>query len=381
MSASQPLKDQFNIQISSKFLSLFKAMQSVCEQENINNSSTPIIYEVLQLSELIKKEPVFFPESTQTSIPTPTPDSYLETIADFYNYNYLGNPEFMHTPNFEQVIANYMQYPIVIAREKSSDTILAASTLKYSENSEEKIDPYFPFPNTTVLTMTGLLVSKKSPYKGLGQSLYRLEIEAARKFAELSADSPTRLMCEIDCRNFPSLRALSSAVNRINNSGCLGESEVLPANLLGFYTLSTSENPEKPVEAPTAVIEVGLVPQPKTLLEPQTLEFSHPTESSLYVSLLNQIKTQFGEKFELSSPQITKDGDSVICFYPFNKQCPIVSMCIEPNGTDKGTSRTPITDSTKFMQGPLPFDMLAIKDALNGVSTESIHEEEENDAR
>ena len=82
MSASQPLNDQFNIPISSKFLSLFKAMQSVCEQENINNSNTSIIYEVLQLSELIKKEPVFFPESTST------PDSYLETIADFYNYNY-----------------------------------------------------------------------------------------------------------------------------------------------------------------------------------------------------------------------------------------------------------------------------------------------------
>lgn len=351
MTIAQHSQDKFNIQISSKFLSLFKAMQSVCEQENISNPNNSIIYEVLQLSELIKKEPHVDGEELT---PIPTPDSYLEKIADFYNYNYLGNPEFMHTSNFEQVIANYIQYPIVIVREKNSDTILAASTLKYSENAEENIDPYFPFPNTTVLTMTGLLVSKNSPYNGLGQSLYRLEIEAARKFAESSADSQTRLMCEIDCRNFPSLRALSSAVNKINNSGCLDESKVLPANLLGFYTLSTSENPEKPVEALTALIEV---PQSKTLLEAQTLEFSPPTEGSLYVSLLNQIKTQFGEKFELSSPQKNKDGDSIVCFYPFKKDYSIVSMRIEPNGTEKGISRTPIKDSTKRYQGPITFDM------------------------
>ena len=252
MSSPQPLKDQFNLPVSLKFLPLFEAMQSACEQENITHPDSPIIYEVLQFSDLIKTEPDFLPESDQDSIPTPTPtpDFRLEQLADFYNYNYLGNPEFMHTPDFKQVLVNYMNYPIIIAREKNSDTILAASTLKYSENSEEKIDPCFPFPNTTILTMTGLLVNKNSSYKGLGQNLYKLEIEASRKFAELNSDPSIRLMCEIDCRNFPSLRALASAVTKINNSVNFEESKSLPANLLGFYTLSSSEKPEKLRDSP-----------------------------------------------------------------------------------------------------------------------------------
>ena len=372
MSSTQPLNNQFDIPISPKVLSLFQIMQSVCDQENNSNSNNTIIYEVFQLSELIKKEPDI---NLKHPPAIPTSDFYLEKIADFYNYNYLGNPEFMHTPNFEQVMANYVKYPIILVREKGADKILAASTLKYTENSQEEVDPYFPFPNTTILTMTGLLVSKDSPFKGLGQSLYRLEIEAARIFSESHPDYQTRLMCEIDCRNFPSLKALSSAVTRINNSDSLGESKALPANLLGFYTLSNSENPENPLEAPTALIEVELVPQTKTSLEPQTLTFSQPQNDSLYLSLLEQIKTQFGEKFELSSPQINKDGNLIVCFYPFSKQCSIVSMRIEPNGTEKGLSRTPVdTDPTMLKQGPLAFDM---KTFIKTIPTE----EEQDDVR
>lgn len=363
MSSPQPLKDQFNLPVFQKFLPLFEAMQSACEQENITHPDSPIIYEVFQFSDLIKTEPDFLPESDQDSIPTPTPDFRLEQLADFYNYNYLGNPEFMHTPDFEQVLVNYMNYPIIIAREKNSNTILAASTLKYSENSKEKIDPCFPFPNTTILTMTGLLVNKNSSYKGLGQNLYKLEIEASRKFAELDSDSSSiKLMCEIDCRNFPSLRALASAVTKINNSFNFEGSKSLPANLLGFYTLSSSEKPEEPVEAPTVVIEVGLVPQSQTLLEQNTLEFSKPTEGSLYISLLNQIKMQFGEKFELSDPIKTNDGNSFVCFYPFMKECPIVSMNIQPGGTGDG-SREP-TPRTPF-HGPLQFDPFVFKNFSN----------------
>lgn len=301
-------------------------------------------------------------------------------IAAFYNINWRGNPEFMHTPNFQQVMSNYMKYPIIIARKKGSDEILAISTIKYNENTQKEIDPYFPFPDAKYFSITGILVKHGTQYKGMGKKIYELALRGCCEYAKLYPG--TRLMCEIDCRNFPSLRALASAVTSINNSGSLGNSKMLPANILGFYTLSNSQNPEELQEAPTALLEVGLLPQEKPSQETEisTLNFSVPQSGSLYTSLLQQIKSQFGSKFGFLNPQLNKDGDNTVCFYPFAKECSITSTRINPNGTEKGKQRTPIVDATSFLQGPVLMNFTGTT-LTQKYKFSSTTQEETNDAR
>ena len=119
-------------QKNNPFLLSLKTIQHACKQENLKNPDNPIVYEVIQLSDLVKPHSTFNSPTKQD-----TPDIYISKIAQFYNDNWLGNPEFMHTPDYRQVLINYMKCPMIIAREKQSDEILAISTIKYNENSKK----------------------------------------------------------------------------------------------------------------------------------------------------------------------------------------------------------------------------------------------------
>ena len=80
-----------------QLLCILKQMQNVCksinEKTKTANPSSKLVYEVLQLSDLAK--------NAQNN-----PRKLIKAIADFYNLNWKGNADFMHIPNYEQVMDN-----------------------------------------------------------------------------------------------------------------------------------------------------------------------------------------------------------------------------------------------------------------------------------
>lgn len=334
-----------------KFIRALTEMQKICKEVNDDarkcEPQNQIIYEVMQLSELTKM-PSEMPAEKQTR---PTSDNYLNQIADFYNNNWLGNQDFMHIPNFSQVMENYMKYPVIIAREKGKNEILAISTIKHDENNPEQIDPYFPEPEAKYFSVTGILVKRGTPHKGMGKKIYEIAIRGAHEYNKYYPG--TRIMCVIDCRNWPSLRALSGAVETINENELVGEGQELPANIAGFYTLSDEAG--ELIEAPTLVLEVGLESQNKGIanLEDKTLEYSKTETGTLFGTLLQELKDKL-EKYKIQQPIKNEDvGTGTVHYYTFDADCSLEGTKIVSNGTEEGNDRCPIDDQTKRMQGPV----------------------------
>ena len=375
-----------------KFYRALQEMQKVCKEVNADaKKSQPentVIYEVIQLSEITKKASEVLTESAATSkqpaentctpespnksalaleqpskntatparsgenAVAPTADIYLEQIADFYNNNWLGNKDFMHIPNFSQVMANYMKYPIIIAREEGKDEILAISTIKYDENNPDEIDPYFPDPEAKYFSITGILVKKGTPHKGMGKKIYEIALRGAYGYNKHYPG--TRIMCVIDCRNSQSLRALSTAVETINENGLVGEGQELPANIVGYYELVDTETGALE-EAPTLVLEVGLDSQDKGTASKQdkTLEYSKPESGSLFEALTEELKGKL-KKYGVQAPIKHEDvGTGTVYYYSLADECSLGKTKIVSNGTEKGNDRTPIEDETKRTQGPV----------------------------
>lgn len=151
-------------------------------------------------------------------------------IADFYNSNWLGNKDFMHIPNCEQVLENCKRYPIIIAREEGKKEILGISAIKYDENDENTMDPYFPEEDAKYFSITGILVKKETSHRGMGKKIYEIALRGAHEYNKTYPG--TRIMCVIDCRNNHSLRALATAVENINAGEKVGEGRMLPANIV-----------------------------------------------------------------------------------------------------------------------------------------------------
>lgn len=312
-----------------KFLRILKEMQKVCEEVNEkmkkSNPETKLRYEVLQFSDLARKW-----------------DSVYK-IADFYNNNWLGNKDFMHIPNFEQVLNNCMQYPIIIAREEGKDDILAISAIKYDENTSEFLDPYFPKENARYFSITGILVRRETIHKGMGKKIYEIAIRGAHGYNRHYPG--TRIMCVIDCRNEHSLKALSTAVENINDNSIVGRNQELPANIVGYYELRDQKNGEL-VEAPTLVLEVGLNEQEKgkRIKENKTFEYKKEAGKSLFDSLHNELKSKV-IRYGINPPTIQEDTDcGTVYYYSLNQDCSVEKTRIISNGTEQGNDRQPIYD-------------------------------------
>ena len=104
-----------------QFKTILDQMYEICEKVNKEMDRNPennLRYEVLQYSDIANRY-----------------DS-VQQITDFYNRNWTGNKDFMHIPDFNQVLDNCLKYPIIIAREKEKSDILAISTIKYDENKD-----------------------------------------------------------------------------------------------------------------------------------------------------------------------------------------------------------------------------------------------------
>lgn len=308
-----------------KFFKILKLIQSECEEVNRNaeknSEGNELIYEVLQFSDLSKKADIAW------------------KIARFYNENWTGNRDFMHIPDFNQTVQNCLNYPIIIAREKGKDEILGITTIKYDENSEENLDPYFPEEDAKYFSVTGILVKKDNPHRGIGKKIYEIAIRGVHKYSEEHSD--TRLMCVIDCRNSHSLRALSSAVENIRNSQDLGYNKELPAYIVGYYELR-DEKEQKLQEAPTLVVEVNLQDTDVENEDKENNLVYHSKDGEeLFNSLLTSLKEAF-KRYGLKSPIIKPDGDlGMVYYYSLDEKCKANKTWIQSNGTELGNDRIP----------------------------------------
>lgn len=322
-----------------QLLCILKQMQYVCKLINQktkhNNPNSKLVYEVLQLSDLAK--------SNQKD-----PRKVIKTIADFYNLNWKGNADFMHIPNYEQIMDNISKYPIIIAREEDSEEILAISTIKYDENSPEHLDPYFPFPDAKYFSVTGILTRPHTPYRGMGKKIYEIALKGAFQYNKKYPG--TRLMFVVDARNHPSLNACSTAVKNINKEEYVGEGQGLPANIIGFYELYGKKYNGKNhlAEAPTVVCEVGLTPTDKSLLPSKgtTLRFYRQSKTPLLRSIQQKATTKF-RNFGIEDPIVNTDsGTGTVYFYQLDKPCGIIHSRIVAGNTTKGNDRKPYTEDT-----------------------------------
>lgn len=320
-----------------RFLTILRELENICEQTNNENKKREVVYEVLQFSELSRKW------------------NSVHNIADFYNHNWLGNIDFIHIPDFEQTLRNCQNYPIIIAREKGTDTILGISTIKYDENTDQNIDPYFPEADAKYFSVTGILVKKDNPYKGIGKKIYEIAIRGAYNYEKIYPG--TKMTCVIDCRNKQSLRALASAIKNIETNNYIGEEKELPAHILGYYELRDKESNEL-LEAPTLVMEIDLKGESKSNdATTDVLEYTRNDGEDLFNSLLTTLKEKFS-KYGINRPIIEEDTDcGMVYFYSLQEKerCKIENVEIHPHDTAEGNNRKVMYDRKmhKFI-GPMP---------------------------
>ena len=136
-------------------------MENICNQ--INDESEYVEYVVLQG---LDSNDVY------------ACDRYIhQRITNFYNFNWLGNVDFMHIPNFEQTLFNCRNYPIIVARDRMTKEMIGISTIKYDENIGH-IDPYYPFVGEHYFSITGILTRRDNPYRGVGKRIYEIAIRS-----------------------------------------------------------------------------------------------------------------------------------------------------------------------------------------------------------
>lgn len=320
-----------------QFLRVLKEMDDICKSVNeeiiSKNPQSKLRFEVLQFSNISRRW------------------NSVHRIANFYNQNWMGNADFMHIPNFKQVLENCLKYPIIIAREEGKDDILAISTIKYDKNKKNHIDPYFPKENANYFSITGVLVEREAPYRGLGKKIYEIAIRGVHKYNKINKS--TRIMCVIDCRNKHSMQALASAVENINKNEIYGENKELPVNIVGYYELLDSKNQDLE-EAPTIVIEVGLNEQEKAQREANTIiEYKKEDGKKLFDSLRDELREKLS-KYGINEAVIGQDEGSIVKYYPLDREFSLIGVNVIPNNTESGNDRKPFYD--KFMHefiGPI----------------------------
>lgn len=320
-----------------KFLSILNKLQNICNQVNDEEPYSDVIYEVLQFSKLANSW-----------------DSVYR-IANFYNHNWLGNADFMHIPDFYQTLNNCINYPIIVARKKETGELVGISTIKYDENTDEHIDPYFPEKEAKYFSITGILTKKNNPHKGIGKKIYEIAIRGAYDFEK---EYPgTQIMCVIDCRNRQSLNALASAVENIRKNNRVEEGKELPAHILGYYELRDTKNNQL-LEAPTLVMEIELQEQESSNKNNKmSIEFSHKEgENDLLNQLLVELKNKF-MTYGINPPIVEEDSEcGTVYFYSLKdkEKTRLQGITIIPNDTEKGNDRIPRPDEeiSKIM-GPI----------------------------
>lgn len=306
--------------LNEQFEEMTRIYVDICNELNKQNTENSIIYEVLQESDVLAQK-----------------NDILYRITEFYNQNWTGNRDFMHIPDFAQVKKNCLNYPIIIAREKGKDNILAIATIKYDENSENRTNPYYPETGKRYFSITGALVKHSSPYKGLGRKIYEIAIKGIQEYN--SKNPGVVIMCEIDCRNNRSMNALNNAIRQISYKN----DKSISANLVGYYLLLNKE--QQLIEAPTFIFEVDFSEREQRE-EFGNLEIKYKNPNSILNGMLfDELKKSIEERLEphnIAEPTIGCDGEDTVQYYPLREALSLDRLTIIPNDTDKGNDRIPV---------------------------------------
>ncbi len=254
-------------------------------------------------------------------------------LSYFYDKNFVGNKDFMHIPNFSQVAANLIHYPILIASKKEydgSDDILGVTTVKFEKNSSYSDNPYFPTRDENVLSITGVLTRNNEDtnlprIRGIGKELYKSAIRAAYR---LNKEKRIRLRCEIDCRNERSLSAINKAVQDLQSEGL-----DICSFITGYYEIYNKQ--KQLIEAPTFILEVNLN---CNKYENTYAEFSYINckKQRLNYDLLKEVK----EQVKITRRYLNTAGQNHV-LYNMIKPINIQNVTIEAGTSSEGNERTP----------------------------------------
>lgn len=253
----------------------------------------------------------------------------INDISNFYNENWLGNKDFMHIPDFDKVLENYLKYPIIIAYRKndSKREILGISTIKYYQNNNKFINPYYPIENNTHFEVTGVLVKKASGIRNIGKHIYEIVLESLKRYQKVLPSFDVIFVA--DCRNYMSINGARGGAQYLRENlhkNVFGE-------LVGFYTV---RNNNSLVEAPTLVAKFNFDDNYKN---EDITTFSYKMTNNLFESLLETISNNLKECG--IAPKIDNfDGKDLVSYYKLKtKKINLDGINIITNNTELGNDR------------------------------------------
>ena len=265
----------------------------------------------------------------------------VKDISDFYNENWLGNADYIHIPDARKVLDNYLKYPIIMAYQQYPDgsiDILGIATLKYYQNTDDFVNPYYPIPNKRFFEVTGILTKQNSLVKNIGKRIYEILIEALEKYQEVLPDFDVIFVA--DCRNYMSINGARGGAKYLREE----RGKNAYGKIVGFYTVR--ENGVL-TEAPTFVAKFDFNSSPLT----NTIEFSYQEDADLFESML-QIITSKLASYDIAPEAINMDECGEVAFYKLgDDRINLDDITILPNGTEKGNDRIPWPITRKRVRG------------------------------
>lgn len=258
--------------------------------------------------------------------------SQIFHITDFYNRNYTGNKDFIHIPTLSNTFENAMKYPIIFATKKNTmdnNDLLGVTTIKFENNQKMTDNPYFPTVGENVLSITGILTKSNTDpqtrIRGIGKLLFKAAIRGAYYIRK---KTKIRLICEADCRNQNSIKAVVNAVKEL-------QEEAIPVQLAikGYYEIINVKNQLK--EAPTFVLEVDLTGKKQIDDQSTIFSYSDCEGPNLLKNLSNIIRNNTKELKRFVT--IQKD----IIIYHEIKPINALNVKIEIGNSAEGNNRIP----------------------------------------
>lgn len=301
----------------------------------------------------------------------PVPNVTVKTdivrqAAQLYD-EYKGNEEYIHIPDISQMLYNLQHYPVLVAFNIETGDLEGIITIKYHENTQGDIDPYYPKDGVSFFSATGVIVKQTGNMlkKGMGTSLYEASILGIQKYVQKHQEQNIELNVVIDCTNLPSLYALEHAIQRIQAREHVGRGRKLEAILDGIYTVRDEKN--HLVEAPTYSLKVDLNPknisgeswktEEEKIADNKTFSFQATSKErhKKYEELLDTILGVVKQNQTCMATQMEDEDAGTVTYISLEDlKIYIEDMRIERNGTEEiGKKRIPRGDVHKFV-GPMP---------------------------
>ena len=303
----------------------FIIYNQVCIEINNENESKGIYrdvsFEVLQLSEFYNDP------------------NFVLIIADFYD-SYRKNKDFIHIPDMKTVLENSRKYPIIIARNRKNGKLLGISTVKYFENNDENINPYFPMENRKFFEVSGLMACEDNIYygiPGIGKHIFEIIVLGASVYSRKHSD--VGLMGVIDSRNVLSVNAVKSGLRMIRENNRFGSGYEISGNIAGYYEVRDFDTGDL-TEAQTLVVELDLTPSLRVDVPEVVLEFSARGDEVTSVIERELRRSYSGTGIELKSVIPDYECGNVI-FYEINRSLSsrVEGVTIIPHESALGNDR------------------------------------------